>query len=115
MGVLQRLQKWSGKLQKAAKKPLWSPFVKKNFTEFLLDLKKWSAFFLSSPNDLGKVQKNNTLLIIKHLQKEPWFLYFSEKLRIIPPVPYPSLPAEATECMIWDCNWANQVEENLPY
>ena len=26
--------------------------------------------------------KNKTLLIINHLQKEPWFLHFSEKLRI---------------------------------
>ena len=26
--------------------------------------------------------KNKTLLIIKHLQKEPWFLHFSEKVRI---------------------------------
>ena len=25
--------------------------------------------------------KNKTLLIIKHLQKEPWFLHLSEKLR----------------------------------
>ena len=25
--------------------------------------------------------KNKTLLIIKHLQKEPWFLHFSEKVR----------------------------------
>ena len=25
--------------------------------------------------------KNKTLLIINHLQKEPWFLHFSEKLR----------------------------------
>ena len=36
--------------------------------------------FRNFPHAQGRY-KNKTLLIIKHLQKEPWFLHFSEKLR----------------------------------
>ena len=36
--------------------------------------------FRNFPHAQGRY-KNKTLLIIKCLQKEPWFLHFSEKLR----------------------------------
>ena len=44
-GVSRRLRQGSGKWQKAAKKALVKRFCKKNFTEFLSDLKKRLAFF----------------------------------------------------------------------
>ena len=34
---------------KRIEKALVKPFCEKNFTEFLLDLKKWSAFFYLPP------------------------------------------------------------------
>ena len=43
--VLRRLRQGSGKWQNAAKKPLWSPFVKKTSQNFWRELKKLSAFF----------------------------------------------------------------------
>ena len=48
-GVSRRLRQGSGKWQKAAKTPLWSPFVKKTSQNFWRELKKWSAFFYLPP------------------------------------------------------------------
>ncbi|MBQ8754848.1 MAG: hypothetical protein IJZ19_07425, partial [Lentisphaeria bacterium] len=38
-----------GAVAKSSKKALVKRFCEKNFTEFLLDLKKWSAFFYLPP------------------------------------------------------------------
>jgi len=38
-----------GAVAKSSEKALVKPFCEKNFTEFLLDLKKWSAFFYLPP------------------------------------------------------------------
>ena len=57
-----------GQMAKSSEKALVKRFCKKNFTEFLLDLKKWSAFFLSSPL-LGKVQKKQDFVNNQALTK----------------------------------------------
>ena len=60
--------------------PLWSGFVKKNFTEFFARLEKMVSVFLSSPF-LGKIQKQDFVNNQALTKKEHWFLNFSEKVR----------------------------------
>ena len=44
-------------LAKSSEKALVKPFCEKNFTEFLSDLKKWSAFFYLPPKYGGQASK----------------------------------------------------------
>ena len=48
-GVSRQLRQGSGAVTKNCEKALVKRFCEKNFTEFLLDLKKWSAFFYLPP------------------------------------------------------------------